>query len=73
MEDLDNKIKKGYEEYLRMSLATLSEESELYSKQWCVLTGLSCVSPHPHRHYTLTEFAFKCCANEEMYKRFINV
>ena len=73
MEDLDKKINEGYLEYLKLPLATAAEETEIYAKDWCVLTGLAYCMPHPHRHYTLAEFAYKCCAVEELYKRFIDV
>lgn len=45
--------------------------SEMYAKGWCKFTGLACVYPHPHRHFTLLEFAYNVVYDKEMYDRFI--
>ena len=44
---------------------------ELYDNYWCIRTGRSIIYPHPHRHYTLIEFAFWLGEKEDLYDRFM--
>jgi hypothetical protein len=70
----EEKLKLGYEEYLKLPKAECSgvnREAEIYSNKWCVSTGRSIIHPNPHRHYTLLEFAYWCGKNESLYNRFI--
>ena len=72
---MEEKIKKAYEEYLKLPKAECRGENrhaELYSNNWCVINGRSFVHPHPHRHYTLIEFAFWIGKKEDLYSRFIS-
>jgi hypothetical protein len=69
----EERIEIGYAEYLKLPLATVSDvqSNEIYSNRWFFRTGRSIVSPHPHRHYTLVEFAFECGYNSTLYDRFV--
>lgn len=71
---MDEKIKIAYEEYLKLPKGGNTIEnltSELYNNQWCFLTGLSVMEPHPHRHYTLLEFAYNCGIDKTLRQRFL--
>lgn len=70
---MDNEVKKAYEEYKKLPLATGGKHrnAEIYTQQWCIITGRSFVHPHPHRHFTLLEFAFHLGKDEGLFKRFI--
>ena len=68
----EEKLKLGYEEYLKLPKCSgVNREAELYTKEWCLLTGLSCVHPHPHRHYTFLEFVYYCGKDETLFDRFL--
>lgn len=72
----DERVKIGYEEYLLLPEATCSgpdRDAELYKNGWCITTGLACIHPHPHRHYSLIEFAYWCGKKEDLYNRFIKI
>jgi hypothetical protein len=74
MNRLEEKIKAGYEEYLKLPLAEMNgknRDAELYNNGWCIFTGRAIMHPDPHRHYTLIEFAYTCGKNESLYDRFI--
>ena len=69
-----NKLEEAYKEYLKMPKAKSSgfnRDSEIYSNNWCVLTGLAFMHPHTHRHFTFEEFIENCNNNETLYNRFI--
>lgn len=71
---LEEKLKIGYEEYLKLPKAEtrgINKYAEIYSKKWCVITGRTIIHPHPHRQYTFVEFAFYCGNNPTLYDRFI--
>lgn len=66
-------IEDSYQEYLKLPLVTRGAfrvSRELYDNQWCILTGLACMDPHPHRHYTLEEFKLAIQAKPELKERF---
>lgn len=44
---------------------------DIYTSNWCVLTGRACVSPHPHRHYTFEEFK-EAFVNDSTLRDFLN-
>ncbi len=67
----EQKLKNGYDEYLKLPKAGRNINSELYNNQWCFLTGMSIISPHPHRHFTFLEFVFHCGKDITLYNRFI--
>ena len=67
----DENIHIAYKKYLDLPLATIQSETEIYRHMWVILTGRSIVSPHPHRHYTLIEFAYWCGKNQTLYDRFL--
>ena len=50
------------------------EKSDTLRKEncnhWCVFTGRSIIHPHPHRHYTLIEFAFCIGNKKDLYEKF---
>jgi len=49
----EEKLKLGYEEYLKLPKAECSgvnRETELYTNRWYIMMGRSIVHPHPHRH-----------------------
>ncbi len=69
---LAERIEKGYKDYLMQPKASLGNPTEIYNEGWCIYEGRACVSPHPHRHYTLVEFAFHCGKNENLFNRFIS-
>ncbi len=68
---LEEKIKIGYEEYLKLPLSTIREHTELYNNQWCIRSGRGVVGPDPHRYYTFIEFTFYCGKKENLFERFI--
>lgn len=45
-----------YEKYLQHPVATITTPSAIYDRGYVVLTGMSFVPPHPHRHFTFEEF-----------------
>ena len=49
-------LKNAYDEYLQLELAAPSGRSAIYDNGWCVVTGRSFASPHPHRHFDFGEF-----------------
>ena len=63
-----------YETYTNYPLATIQDHhtnilyQNLY-KGWCILIGLSIVSPHPTRHLTKEEFINKCKTDTEFSER----
>jgi hypothetical protein len=64
-------IELAYKKYLQLPLAdTTSDSCEIYDKNWCVLTGLAFMHPHPHRYFTLDEFQTKYIEDAEFRKRF---
>lgn len=69
----EEKLKLGYEEYLKLPKAEGSgyREAELYTNRWYVMMGRSIVDPHPHRHYTFLEFVYRCGKDETLYNRFL--
>ena len=68
---LSDNFEKMYEEYLKMPFGNIRNDKDtIYEKGWCVQTGMSIVSPHPHRHYTLNEFIFYCGRKQEMFDNF---
>ena len=69
----DQNVEQAYAKYLEMPKFDRSNirQENIYDLGWCVHTGLACFPPHPHRHYTLVEFAYNCGKKEEMYDRFI--
>jgi len=71
--EFEERLKSGYQEYLKLPKATVSNvhESELYQNGWCVKTGLGVVDPDPHKYYTFLEFVFHCGKNEKLFNRFI--
>ena len=67
-------IDEAYENYLNYPLATIHDyrTNILYqniSKGWCILNGLSMVSPHPTRYLTKEEFINKCITDPEFSER----
>ena len=66
--EFEERLKRGYQEYLKLPKATVSNfhESELYQNYWYVKTGLGV-----HRHYTFLEFVFKCGKGEDLFNKFI--
>ena len=69
----DKRVLSAYEEYLKLPKAEVSGENkivELYENNWCIMTGRSIVHPHPHRHYTLIEFAYSLGKKPKLYERF---
>jgi hypothetical protein len=73
MSNLEEKMQKGYEEYLSLPLASIMDFliNEIYINNWFIQTGLSFVPPHPGRHYTFIEFVYFCGKNQNLQKRFI--
>lgn len=72
---MEEKIKNAYKEYLKLPKAECSGENknaELYVNRWYVLMGRSFSHPHPHRHYTLIEFAFWVGNKSDLQERFMN-
>ena len=60
LSQFDKNMALAYNEYLSLPLATLGDltSSEIYRNRWYIRTGMGIVAPDPHRHYSLTEFAF---------------
>jgi hypothetical protein len=48
-----------------------AKDLEMYEKDWCILTGRSIVSPHPHRAYTFEEFVAKTLEDSSFAKTFL--
>lgn len=73
MNKLEEKLQAGYDEYLELPKADMgrNRDAELYSNGWCILTGMACMHPHPHRHYSFTEFILYCGKDETLYNRFV--
>ncbi len=69
VEERDEEMLGLYAKYLLMPLAYDVEESEIYNRDFVVITGFSFGPPRPHRHYTLEEFKDKI-ASDETFKRF---
>lgn len=68
------KLKLGYEEYLKLPKAQstgVNKKTELYTNGWYVSMGRSFAHPHPHRHYTFLEFAYQCGKDETLSNRFL--
>lgn len=59
---MEEKIKNAYNNYMSYNLADFKNVNQniLYANNWYILTGRSITAPHPHRHYTLLEFAYYC-------------
>ena len=56
-----------YQRYLEMrEWYPQTKGHDIYNKGWCVWTGRSCISPHPHRHYTFNEFKEEYEKNSEL-------
>lgn len=70
--EFEEKLKLGYEEYLKLPKSGFSE-TELYANGWYIMTGMSIIHPHPHRHYTFLEFVYWCGKDENLYNRFIKI
>jgi hypothetical protein len=69
----EEKLKLAYEEYLKLPKPTIeNRNAELYANGWCVMTGRSIIAPHPHRHYTFTEFVYWCGKDKTLHARFID-
>lgn len=66
----NRKYENEYQAYLKLPLATMNEESLIYKEGWVKITGLSFISPHPHRHYTYEEFEEAMDNNEDFLKFF---
>jgi hypothetical protein len=45
-----------YQYYLSIPLSEIGKRSRIYPK-YVLITGRSFAGPHPHRHYTIDEFA----------------
>ncbi len=79
MNKFEEKLQSGYEEYLKLPKFTRELKilnrvnDDIYSNHWCIITGRSIISPHPHRHYTFIEFVYWCGKNEKLYNKFINI
>jgi len=68
---LSDNLIKMYDEYLKLPFGSRHNGNlNIYDKGWCIITGRSIVSPHPHRHYTLNEFILYCGRNQDMYDYF---
>jgi len=69
----DTTVEEAYQEYLKIPKYDRSNrrQENIYDLHWCQLTGRSCISPHPHRHYTPLEFSYFLGKNEEMSNRFL--
>ena len=68
-------IDEAYKNYQNYPLATIHDHRTnlLYKnshKGWCVLNGLSMVSPDPTRHLTKEEFINKCKIDSEFSQEF---
>jgi thymidylate synthase len=61
-----------YKKYLQEPLANVTNlnSSLIYNKEWVVHTGLSFMSPTPHRHFTSEEFAERIKSDDEFAKKF---
>ena len=56
-----------YEYYLSIPLARPGERTRIYSK-YVAIIGRAFCHPHPHRHYTFSEFVDKLNADPEFKK-----
>lgn len=63
-------MEEKYQKYLEIPKFGRNDFStykvNIYKYDWCVLTGLSIISPHPHRYYTFEEFVEKCKTDEQL-------
>jgi hypothetical protein len=74
IEDANKILEYLYKEYLKIPKATVGNHNgTIYEKNWCVWTGRSCVSPHPHRHYTFEEFIDKLETDDDFTKYFTKI
>jgi len=55
----ETEIRNAWNDYFKLPLAYGCNKSEIYQKNWVKMEGRSFATPHPHRHYTLVEFAYK--------------
>lgn len=46
-------------------------QENIYNTGWCVHTGMACISPHPHRHYTHQEFYEQLGIDKTLADRFL--
>jgi hypothetical protein len=70
---LEEKLQKGYEEYLKLPKATHDnwKDVELYKNHWFSSAGRSLTPPHPQEYYTFTQFTYYCGKKQDLYDRFI--
>jgi len=61
---------QAYEKYVKLPLANVVKPSAIYDRAYVVFTGLSIISPHPHRHFTYDEFLKKYEA-DQTFREFI--
>jgi len=71
--EFEQKLKDGYEEYLKLPTATFLDFAinEIFLNSWYIQTGFGFVCPNPHRHYTFIEFVFFCGQDKKLYDKFI--
>jgi len=71
--EFEQKLKDGYEEYLKLPTATFLNFAinEIFLNGWYIQTGFGIICPNPHRHYTFIEFVFFCGQKESLYNKFI--
>ena len=59
-----------YELYCSLPLATINDKGKIYPK-YVKIIGRSCMSPHPHRHFTFEKF-ITCLYGNNDFRKILN-